>query len=67
MSHGDQVNILPKNFKNFGFSQTCTNAIMGDEENKLYGIQFHPEVRHSINGLKFLRNFIFNICKIEPN
>jgi GMP synthase (glutamine-hydrolysing) len=67
MSHSDQVKVLPKGFKKIGSSLTCTNAIMGNEKDNLYGIQFHPEVRHSVNGLKFLHNFIFDICKVKAD
>jgi GMP synthase (glutamine-hydrolysing) len=67
MSHGDQVAEIPTGFKNYGSSSTCTNAIMANEKLNLYGIQFHPEVRHTINGIKLLRNFVFNICKAKAN
>jgi GMP synthase (glutamine-hydrolysing) len=67
MSHGDQVSQLPNGFANFGYSATCKNTIMADKKNKLYGIQFHPEVQHTINGLKILHNFIFNVCKVKAD
>jgi len=40
---------------------------MENEEKKFYGMQFHPEVTHSINGMKMLSNFIYEICKCEKN
>jgi GMP synthase (glutamine-hydrolysing) len=67
MSHGDQVRTLPKDFKVVGSSSTCKNAIMVNEAKKIYGIQFHPEVRHTIHGMEMLRNFVFNICKAKAN
>ncbi len=67
MSHGDQVARLPEGFKVLAKSSTCPNAMMGNEERKIYGIQFHPEVQHSTYGNKMLEQFVFNICKAEAN
>jgi GMP synthase (glutamine-hydrolysing) len=67
MSHGDQVKVLPNGFKAIGSSTTCKNAIMVNETKKFYGIQFHPEVQHTINGLQMIKNFVFNICKAKAN
>lgn len=67
MSHGDQVAHLPEGFKVLAKSNTCPNAMMGNEERKIYGIQFHPEVQHSTYGNKMLEQFVFNICKAEAN
>ncbi|MCX6817136.1 MAG: glutamine-hydrolyzing GMP synthase [Candidatus Beckwithbacteria bacterium] len=60
MSHGDQVLRLPPGFINLGSSKDVPNVAMGKE--KLLAIQFHPEVIHTKNGIKILKNFIFNIC-----
>jgi GMP synthase (glutamine-hydrolysing) len=62
MSHGDQVKKIPANFKVIAASLTCKNAIIVNDIKKIYGIQFHPEVRHTVHGLKILQNFIFDIC-----
>jgi GMP synthase (glutamine-hydrolysing) len=67
MSHGDQVKQIPHGFKTIGYSSACKNAIMVNEAKKMYGIQFHPEVRHTINGLQILKNFVFDICKAKAN
>jgi GMP synthase (glutamine-hydrolysing) len=67
MSHGDHVSILPKSFVCCGSSSTCKNAIMENKQLKIYGLQFHPEVQHTINGMKIIKNFIFNICHVKPN
>jgi GMP synthase (glutamine-hydrolysing) len=58
MSHGDQVTKLPKDFKVIAISGNCPVAAIANEAKKLYGIQFHPEVVHTENGLKILANFI---------
>ena len=67
MSHADQVSKLPKNFKVIASSQNSKFAIVEDKINKFYGVQFHPEVTHTENGKKIIKNFIFLICKIKRN
>ena len=67
MSHADQVSKLPKNFKVVASSQNSNFAIVEDKAQKFYGVQFHPEVTHTENGIKILSNFIFLICKIKKN
>ena len=62
MSHTDFVETVPEGFKNIGHTSSCPNAAMENEEKKLYGIQFHPEVNSSINGTKVISNFLFNVC-----
>lgn len=67
MSHTDQLKKLPNGFVNLGSTETTPHAIMGNEDEKLYGIQFHPEVKHTPDGQKILENFLFNICKCNKN
>ena len=67
MSHADQVSKLPKNFTVIASSQNSKYAIVENKFKKLYGVQFHPEVTHTENGKKIIRNFIFLICKIKKN
>jgi GMP synthase (glutamine-hydrolysing) len=67
MSHGDSVAILPKDFECIGSTKDCEITAMSNENKKIYGLQFHPEVRHSEEGMKILENFIFKICKSEKN
>ena len=67
MSHADQVSKLPKNFKVVASSQNSKFAIVENKAQKFYGVQFHPEVTHTENGIKILSNFIFLICKIKKN
>ena len=62
MSHTDYVSKLPKGFKRIGYTDSCKYAGIEDVNNKLYGIQFHPEVNNSVNGNVVIRNFLYNIC-----
>lgn len=63
MSHTDFVETVPEGFKNIGSTPSCPNAAIENESKKLYGIQFHPEVNNSVDGIKVIKNFLFNICK----
>ncbi len=67
MSHADQVSKLPKNFKLVASSENSKFAIIENDFKKFYGVQFHPEVTHTENGKKLIKNFIFLICKIKRN
>ncbi|MEK7613655.1 MAG: glutamine-hydrolyzing GMP synthase [Patescibacteria group bacterium] len=58
MSHGDYVATVPEGFTVTAFSPTCPTAGMMNEKTKRYGIQFHPEVVHTKNGMRVLENFI---------
>ncbi len=62
MSHTDYVETVPDGFQNIGSTSSCPNAAMENPEKKLYGIQFHPEVNSSINGIQVIKNFLFHIC-----
>lgn len=67
MSHTDYVKELPEGFKITAYTNNCSCAAMEDVSRNLYGVQFHPEVTHTEYGQQVLHNFIFNICKCEPN
>ena len=67
MSHGDQIAKLPDGFKVLASSQTCPFAAIGDPNRKIYGVQFHPEVRHTEHGMDILNNFLRIVCKIIPS
>ncbi len=67
MSHTDYVKELPEGFKITAYTNNCSCAAMEDVSRSLYGVQFHPEVTHTEYGQQVLRNFIFNVCKCEPN
>ncbi len=62
MSHSDKVSKLPKNFQNIASSENCKFAIIHCLEKKIFGIQFHPEVVHTIGGKKIIKNFVREIC-----
>jgi len=65
MSHQDIVYKIPPGFKKIASSDNSKFAIVSNEKKKYYGIQFHPEVSHTINGKILIRNFALNICKIK--
>ncbi|CAM3178735.1 glutamine-hydrolyzing GMP synthase [Sporolactobacillus spathodeae] len=67
MSHGDLVKTPPAGFKVEARSESCPVAAMSDAAKKLYGVQFHPEVRHTKYGIELLSNFIFKICGAEKS
>lgn len=67
MSHGDRVETIPPEFSLFGSSANSPMAVMGDEQRRIYGIQFHPEVHHTPAGSEILRNFAIPICGMQPN
>ena len=62
MSHTDYVERLPEGFEISGYSEKCPCVAMANDEKKIYGVQFHPEVTHTEYGTKILQNFIFEIC-----
>ena len=62
MSHTDFVEQVPDGFKKIAYTDHCPNAGIQNLERKLYGIQFHPEVNHTENGTKIIRNFVYNVC-----
>jgi len=62
MSHGDQVAALPEGFRALAVTDTCPFAAMGDDNRRIYGLQFHPEVVHTSRGTDILRHFIFDVC-----
>lgn len=65
MSHTDFVAKLPANFEVLAKTDICPIAAFANEEKKLYGVQFHPEVVHTLEGNKILKNFVFGICKAK--
>ncbi|MBO1515207.1 glutamine-hydrolyzing GMP synthase [Metabacillus sp. BG109] len=67
MSHGDLVKEIPQGFRVDAISTSCPYAAISNEERKFYGVQFHPEVRHSEFGNDLLKNFVFSICECAGN
>jgi GMP synthase (glutamine-hydrolysing) len=62
MSHGDRVDAIPADFERGALSATCPFAAMFNNDRRLYGLQFHPEVVHTQYGTEILSNFVFGIC-----
>lgn len=62
MSHTDYISEIPQGFEITAYSESCPCAAYENKEKKLYAVQFHPEVNHTQNGHKMLRNFLYNIC-----
>jgi len=66
MSHGDSVMKLPDGFEIMAHTDNTPNAAIANHERKMYGVQFHPEVVHSVGGMALIRNFVYHICECEP-
>ncbi len=66
MSHADSCNQLPDGFEILAHTENTPCAAIADHEQKLYGVQFHPEVVHSIGGQALIRNFVYHICRCHP-
>ena len=65
MSHGDHLSVLPPQFEVLAHTENIPFAGIGNAEKKIYGLQFHPEVAHTEEGTRILRNFLFGICRCE--
>ena len=65
MSHRDKVGRLPKGFHAIANSENTKVAAFMNPEKSIFGVQFHPEVVHTENGKKILKNFLFNICNCK--
>lgn len=66
-SNYDLITKLPKDFIKTASSKTCPVAAMANDKLKIYGVQFHPEVVHTLRGKKILENFVFGVCKAKKN
>jgi GMP synthase (glutamine-hydrolysing) len=62
MSHGDKITKLPNGFIPLAKSTNSPYAAMGDTQRKYFGVQFHPEVNHTPNGVQLLKHFAVDIC-----
>ena len=67
MSHGDKVTELPSGFKLMASTESCPIAGFADETRHFYGVQFHPEVTHTLQGRALLNRFVLDICKASPD
>jgi len=65
MSHGDRVASLPDSFETIAKTENAPFAAMADERRNFYGVQFHPEVTHTRQGMKILERFVHEICGCE--
>ncbi|SHH71676.1 GMP synthase (glutamine-hydrolysing) [Caloranaerobacter azorensis DSM 13643] len=67
MSHTDFIEKLPEGFEVIAKTDSCPVAAMKNEEKNIFAVQFHPEVEHTQRGRDIIKNFIYDICKCEPN
>ncbi len=67
MSHGDKVTALPTGFALMASTPSCPIAGMADEQRGFYGVQFHPEVTHTVKGKELLDRFVLEICGARPD
>jgi GMP synthase (glutamine-hydrolysing) len=61
MSHGDKIVEIPPGFKSLAYTENSPNAVIGNGE-KIFGLQFHPEVVHTPNGTAIIQNFLYRVC-----
>jgi len=62
MSHTDHISEVPAGFRITASSDACPVAAMENDEKRLYAMQFHPEVEHTVYGKEILKNFLYNVC-----
>lgn len=67
MSHGDSAETLPDNFVITASTENTQIAAIADVGNRFFGLQFHPEVEHTINGTAMIKNFLFDICHCKKS
>ncbi len=67
MSHGDRITAVPSEFAVTASSENAPIAAFANSGRWLYGVQFHPEVAHTIRGKEILQNFLFSICQCSPD
>ncbi|MDR3227945.1 MAG: glutamine-hydrolyzing GMP synthase [Puniceicoccales bacterium] len=66
-SHGDKVARLPKGARAVARTENSAFAAIEDSARRRYGLQFHPEVEHTRQGVKILKNFLFKICRVKAD
>jgi GMP synthase (glutamine-hydrolysing) len=67
MSHGDKLTRMPDGFVALAKSGNSPFAAMGDLQRKYFGVQFHPEVHHTPNGIELLKHFAIDVCGVAPD
>jgi GMP synthase (glutamine-hydrolysing) len=66
MSHADKINKMPEGFFKLAHTENSSYAAMADRVRKIFTLQFHPEVAHTEEGKKIIKNFVFKICGCKP-
>src|SRR5262249_33793127 len=66
MSHGDRIASMPEEFDTLASSDNSPHAAFRHRDRPVYGLQFHPEVTHSVDGREILRNFVVRVCNARP-
>ena len=67
MSHGDRITGLPEGFATIGSNDSTPACAVANHEKQIYGLQFHPEVTHTVGGDAILQAFLFDVAKIAPD
>ena len=67
MSHGDSTDALPEGFTVTASTENTGIAAIADVNNRFYGLQFHPEVEHTLQGTEMIRNFLFDVCDCKKS
>lgn len=67
MSHGDRIGKIPKGYTTIAHTDNAHHAVFCSKENTRFGLQFHPEVKHTPSGMRIIKNYLFNICKEKPS
>jgi len=66
MSHGDRIEEMPPGFRALAYTENSPTAVMGNDD-RIFGLQFHPEVAHTPDGKTILKNFVYQICGCQGN
>ena len=67
MSHGDSLSRMPKGFSRIAITTNSPFAAIADSKRQIYGVQFHPEVKHTVQGKDILKNFVFGVCSAKAD
>ena len=62
MSHGDHTTHIPEGFKVVAHTKNCENAAIVNEDKNFFGVQFHPEVEHTVYGKEMIKKFLIDVC-----
>jgi len=67
MSHGDSLSRIPKGFSRIATTTNSPFAAIADSKRQIYGVQFHPEVKHTVQGKDIFKNFVFGVCSAKAD